>query len=115
MINLYSMDFSAYQKQANTTAQYPNAGNNLYYPALGLGGEAGEVLNKVKKIMRDSDGTITDEHRTTLTNELGDVLWYVATMATELGIDLNEVVETNLAKLASRKERGVLHGDGDHR
>ena len=90
-------------------------GSNPYYPALGLGGEVGEVLNKVKKIMRDHDGKITDEYREILKKELGDVLWYVAALASELGLKLEEVARLNLEKLASRKERGTLGGDGDNR
>jgi len=109
------MNLSEYQEKALTTALYPNQGNNPYYPALGLGGEVGEVLNKVKKIMRDHDGKITDEYREILKKELGDVLWYTAALATELGIDLEEVARLNLEKLASRKERGTLGGDGDNR
>lgn len=109
------MELSEYQKKALTTALYPNQGSNPYYPALGLGGEVGEVLNKVKKIMRDHDGQITDEYRDILKKELGDVLWYTATLADELGLNLDEVAQANLEKLASRKERGVLSGDGDER
>lgn len=109
------MNLSDYQNKALTTALYPNMGSNPYYPALGLGGEVGEVLNKVKKIMRDHDGQITDEYREALKKELGDVLWYVAALASELDLDLDEIAQLNLEKLASRKERGVLSGDGDNR
>ena len=109
------MNLSEYQNKASTTALYPNVGKNLYYPALGLGGEVGEVLNKVKKVMRDHGGTVTDEYREILQKELGDVLWYVAALASELGLDLDDVAQANLEKLASRKERGVLSGDGDNR
>jgi NTP pyrophosphatase (non-canonical NTP hydrolase) len=109
------MDFTQYQAKAQTTALYPNMGQNPYYPALGLGGEVGEVLNKVKKIMRDHDGKLTDEYREILKKELGDVLWYVAALASELGLNLEEVAQLNLEKLASRKERGTLGGDGDNR
>lgn len=109
------MNFSDYQQNASTTALYPNAGNNLYYPALGLGGETGEVLNKIKKVMRDHGGTITDEYREILRSELGDVLWYVAALARELNLDLDDIAQANLKKLFSRKERGGLGGDGDSR
>lgn len=109
------MKLSDYQKMAKTTALYPNAASNLYYPALGLGGETGEVLNKVKKIMRDHDGQITDEFRESLKNELGDVLWYVAALASELKLDLNDIAQANIEKLFSRKERGVIQGSGDDR
>lgn len=109
------MNFFEYQEKASTTALYPNAGNNLYYPALGLGGETGEVLNKIKKVMRDHDGNVTDEYREILRNELGDVLWYVAALAKELNLDLDDIAQANLEKLFSRKERGVLGGSGDNR
>lgn len=109
------MNLSDYQQKASTTALYPNAGANLYYPALGLGGETGEVLNKVKKVMRDHGGTVTDEYREILRSELGDVLWYVAALARELGLDLDDIAQGNLEKLFSRQERGTLGGDGDQR
>ena len=88
---------------------------NYYYPALGLAGEAGEIANKVKKIMRDDNCILTDEKKEDLIGELGDVLWYLAALATELGIDLGEVAEKNIEKLFSRKERGKLGGSGDAR
>ena len=109
------MNFSDYQEKASTTALYPNAGQNLYYPALGLGGETGEVLNKVKKVMRDHGGEVTDEYREILRGELGDVLWYVAALAKELNLNLDDIAQANLEKLFSRKERWVLSGDGDNR
>lgn len=109
------MDLSDYQKKASTTALYPDMGQNLYYPALGLGGEVGEVLNKIKKVMRDHGGAVTDEYREILRSELGDVLWYVAALARELGLNLDDIAQANLDKLFSRKERGALGGDGDTR
>ena len=109
------MKLSEYQSKARVTALYPDAGSNPYYPALGLGGEVGEVLNKVKKVMRDNGGEITDEFRMDLKKELGDVLWYVAALASELDLDLDEVAEGNIKKLYSRKERGTLKGSGDDR
>ena len=115
MLNLKPMDFTQYQTKAQTTATYPNMGNNPYYPALGLGGETGEVLNKVKKIMRDHDGVLTDEFREILKSELGDVLWYVAALASELHLNLDDIAQANLEKLFSRKERGVIGGSGDNR
>ena len=115
MVNLKPMNLSDYQQKAWTVALYPRAGNNLYYPALGLGGEAGEVLNKIKKVMRDSQDVVSDECRETLRGELGDVLWYVAALATELGLNLDDVAQANVEKLLSRKERGVLGGSGDQR
>ena len=109
------MNFKEYQQKAQTTAVYPNLGNNPFYPALGLGGETGEVLNKVKKIMRDHDGKITDEYREILKAELGDVLWYIAALSNELNLDLGEIAQSNIDKLFSRKQRGTIQGDGDNR
>ena len=93
----------------------PDAGDNLTYPALGLCGEAGEAAEKVKKALRDDGGVLTDERRAALAAELGDVLWYVAQLATEAGLDLDAIAEENLSKLLSRQERGVLAGSGDTR
>ena len=110
-----SLTFEEYQRESRKTAVYPNRGNNFIYPALGLGGEAGEVLEKIKKILRDKHGEIDEEAREKLAKELGDVLWYVAQLCTELGLSMEEVAKQNLEKLFSRKERGVLHGEGDER
>jgi len=87
---------------------------SLQYCSLGLG-EVGELQGKIKKVIRDSGGQITDETRKALTKELGDVLWYVSQTCSELGIDMGEVAQGNLDKLMSRKERGVLKGSGDDR
>ena len=109
------MRFSEYQTRSRATAVYPDAGNNIVYPALGLCGEAGETAEKVKKAIRDDEGTLTEERREAIAAELGDVLWYVAQLATEAGLDLEELAEANLEKLASRQRRSVLHGSGDTR
>ena len=109
------LSFDEYQEQAWKTAIHPNAGNNYLYPTLGLVGEAGEVANKVKKILRDDDGVLTDEKREVIRKELGDVLWYAAALATELKLKLSDVASENLARLADRQERGALHGSGDNR
>lgn len=109
------MRFSEYQQRSRATAVYPDAGDNIVYPALGLCGEAGETAEKVKKAIRDDGGVLSDERRAALAAELGDVLWYVAQLATEAGLDLDELAEDNLAKLLSRRDRGVLQGSGDAR
>ena len=109
------MEFNDYQKAATGTAIYPNKGNNLMYPALGLAGETGEVCEKMKKIIRDKDGVPDYNDLKALALELGDVLWYVSALANEIGITLDTVAENNLFKLASRKERAVLGGSGDNR
>jgi NTP pyrophosphatase (non-canonical NTP hydrolase) len=110
-----SVQLSDYQRDSRATAVYPDAGDNLTYPALGLCGEAGECAEKVKKALRDDGGVLSDERRAALAAELGDVLWYVAQLATEARLDLDEIAEDNLAKLLSRRDRGVLQGSGDAR
>ena len=109
------MDLNAYQQGARSTARYPDVGANPIYPTLGLCGESGEVADEVKKVLRDQGGNFTPEVREALKLELGDVLWYVAQLASELGFELNEVAEANLNKLASRAARNVIGGSGDRR
>ena len=109
------MDLNQYQQRARSTALYPDVGNNPIYPTLGLTGESGEVADKVKKVIRDKDGVFDQETREALKLELGDVLWYVAQLASELGLALEDVGQANLEKLASRAKRGRISGDGDDR
>jgi NTP pyrophosphatase (non-canonical NTP hydrolase) len=109
-----SMDLSEYQRESRRTAEYPREAW-LAYPALGLAGEAGEVAEHAKKAIRDDGGKVGDERRAAMSKELGDVLWYVAQLATELGLDLDEIANQNLEKLFSRQQRGVLSGSGDDR
>jgi NTP pyrophosphatase (non-canonical NTP hydrolase) len=109
------MELSDYQERSRATAVYPGAGANLLYPTLGLCGEAGEVAEKIKKMVRDDAGVLSPERREALAKELGDVLWYVAQLATEAGLDLDAVAAGNLDKLMSRRERDVLRGSGDDR
>jgi NTP pyrophosphatase (non-canonical NTP hydrolase) len=113
--DVIAMDLDAYQNQARQTALYPQAGSNPIYPTLGLCGEAGEVADKVKKVLRDQGGVFDARVREDLKLELGDVLWYVAQLASELGFSLEEIGQANLAKLASRSERNVISGSGDRR
>lgn len=108
------MDLSEYQRRSRRTAEYPRAAW-LAYPALGLAGEAGEVAEHAKKAIRDDGGVVAGARRAAMAAELGDVLWYVAQLASELGLDLDEIAQANLDKLASRQRRGVLSGDGDDR
>lgn len=82
---------------------------------LGLTGEAGEVADKIKKIVRDKAGEVTPEDTAAISKELGDVLWYLSSIARYLDMPLEEVARGNLEKLASRKTRGKLHGEGDER
>lgn len=112
----YGMD--EYQGKTRDTANYPEAqtGSVLALTYVGLGlGEAGEVQGKIKKVLRDDGGIVTEEKRAAIVGELGDVLWYVARLADELGLDLSEIATRNLDKLSSRKERGVIGGSGDNR
>lgn len=109
------MSFNEYQGKARSTAVYPSIGNNIVYPTLGLCGEAGEFAEKVKKAIRDDGGLITPERKENMLKELGDVLWYAAAIATELGVTLNDVAQANIDKLESRKQRDVLKGSGDNR
>ena len=109
------MDLQTYQAETAKTARYPDVGANPIYPTLGLCGEAGEVADKVKKVLRDHGGHFSDDSRADLALELGDVLWYVARLASELGLDLGAIAAANLAKLASRAERNVIAGSGDRR
>jgi len=122
------MDFKEYQAAAKITAIYLNKVKlqfpelspeilkimGISYAALGLG-ESGEVQGKVKKIIRDSGGIISDEVKTEISKEIGDILWYTAAMCDELGISLEDVAQNNIDKLMSRKERGVIEGNGDNR
>lgn len=104
-----------YQTAALKTAIYPNQGNNLIYPVLGICGETGEVAEKVKKLIRDGDGTLTDPDREKIALEVSDVCWYLAVLSYELDYTLEEIMQMNLDKLASRAERGVIAGSGDNR
>lgn len=112
--------FAAYQRNAAATAIYPGVGNpdsleGLSYAVLGLNGEAGEVADKVKKVLRDSGGILDVDTRAAIAAELGDVLWYVSAVANQLGTSLGEVAAANLEKLRSRQARGALTGSGDNR
>ncbi len=112
------MTLDEYQARARSTAIYPEEARVLY-PTLKLAGEAGEVAEKLGKLMRDEGlapgSRLGDGQRDALAKELGDVLWYVANLAADLGLSLEDVGRTNLEKLASRRDRGVLHGSGDDR
>jgi NTP pyrophosphatase (non-canonical NTP hydrolase) len=107
--------FREYQTEARKTAMYPRCGQNLEYPALGLAGEVGELCNVIKKISRDNAGVVSEDIRKRLASELGDVLWYVAALATELGLALDHVAVQNLGKLADRQARGAIQGSGENR
>ncbi len=110
------MNLNEYQEKALITALYDQK-YKVIYPALGLGNEAGEVLGKVKKWLRGDDGAdvLSEERRQALKDEIGDVLWYLAVLARDLDLSLEEIGQANIEKLKSRLERNALHGDGDKR
>src|SRR6266508_4163354 len=109
------MDFNDYQIKSRKTAGYPAIGHSVIYPTLGLVNEAGEVAGKIKKVFRDKGGEISNESRDALKAELGDVLWYLAQIATELNLSLDAIAEYNIAKLSVRLDRGKIRGEGDNR
>jgi len=113
------MNFNDYQKSALTTATYPLLGSNMAYPALGLAGEAGEAADKVKKIWRNQGAVdskqYTPEQRLEIAKELGDVLWYIAALTSEMGYQLDTIAQMNIAKLLDRQKRGVIKSEGDNR
>lgn len=112
------MNFDEYQTAALMTAVYPRPdGMRWVYPALGLANEAGEVLGKLKKILRDKDGVIGHEDMIAIKKELGDALWYLAVLAAEIGpgIFLDDIATANVDKLKDRAQRGTLKGSGDDR
>jgi len=107
-------DLDMYQKVALTTAIYPRE-QAIIYPTLGLTGEAGEVANKVKKIIRDGSNKNDNSMVSEIKSEIGDCLWYIAVLADDIGCKLSDIANTNLVKLANRKEKGTIHGSGDKR
>lgn len=110
------MRFNDYQKKSRETAAYPKiAGHGFLYPAIGLAGEAGELMNKVQKVFRDDKEKVSKEKKEEIIGELGDILWYAAQLATELGVSLADVAKRNSEKLKSRKKRGRIGGSGDNR
>ena len=108
------MTGNEYQEKASKTALYPKE-MGLYYVALGLTAESGEVANCIKKIIRDDNNVITQEKREQLKKELGDVLWYLSRICAELDLSMDDVMSANIEKLYSRMERGTLQGSGDER
>ena len=109
------MDFKTYQKQARLTAKYPDLGSNNIYPTLGLVGEAGEVAEKVKKVIRDKKGIFDEESKNGIKKELGDVLWYLSNLCNEFEFNLEDVALQNLEKLKLRSAKGRIAGSGDDR
>ena len=110
----YKMDFNTYQETAVSTAIYPDT-HRILYPALGMAGEAGEVANKVKKIIRDGTDNLPEDWKDQLASEIGDVLWYCAALSNDIGIPLALIAAQNRDKLLARKQKGTLQGSGDTR
>lgn len=108
------MELTDYQISALETAVYPEQ-YHIIYPALGMAGEAGEVSDKVKKVIRDNNSQFTEEKKREIAKEIGDVLWYCAVLAHDIGFSLEEVGRMNIYKLKSRQKRGKLSGSGDNR
>jgi NTP pyrophosphatase (non-canonical NTP hydrolase) len=108
-------NLNEYQRLSRKTAMVVKTDHPIVYPTLGLTNEAGEFAGKVKKIFRDKNGVIDDADREALKQELGDVLWYLAQIATELGVTLEDVASSNLTKLFDRLERDQIKGSGDNR
>jgi len=109
------MELNDYQKAAKTTAVYTSSEQQLVCTVLGLNGEAGEVAEKIKKVIRDKNSVIDGDDKKEIQKELGDVLWYLAVLADTLDLTLESVAELNLEKLRSRYQRGAIHGRGDNR
>lgn len=122
------MNFNEYQEKAASTAIYPDK-YRIIYPALGLAGETGETCEKIKKLIRDHDfdpeiylycnidglEKFWEEKRTEVKKEIGDIIWYVANLAKDFGLKLDDIAQENIEKLRDRKNRGVLNGSGDNR
>lgn len=112
----YPLTLDEYQRLAHITSQRTAiAGDTLLYPVLGLTNEAGEVAGKVKKLYRDNGGNFDTDQRLVIAAEVADCLWYVAEIATVLGLNLSDLAAMNLDKLRSRQMRGVIGGNGDAR
>lgn len=109
------MEWYNYQEASRRTWQVVPMDHPIVYPTLGLVNEAGEVAGKIKKIFRDKAGVIAEEDRQALKSELGDVLWYLTQICTELSISLESVAEYNIEKLLDRLDRDVINGSGDNR
>ena len=107
-------DLDMYQQVAKTTAIYPRE-QAIIYPTLGLTGEAGEVANKVKKIIRDGTNKNNENLVQEISAEIGDCLWYISVLADDIGVKLSDIANSNLEKLENRKKKGTIHGSGDDR
>ncbi len=111
------MNFDEYQELASLTADFKNRSPEykIMYSCMGLAGETGEVIEKIKKVMRNDGGAMTDEQRQSIKLEIGDVLWYLSQVARFSGISLGDAAQANVEKLADRRKRGVIRSAGDTR
>ena len=111
------MDFDEYQTLANRTGNFDGkqAEFTLMYLGLGLTSEAGEVADKIKKMIRNENGVMSDDRRATIASEVGDVLWYLSQLARQLDVPFSKIAEENIEKLADRARRNVIASDGDNR
>ena len=116
------MNFNEYQTRAIVTDSYENSGKNISVTelaflnkVLGLVGESGEVAEKIKKVLRNQDGKMSEDDKEEIIKELGDILWYMAVLSSYLGYDFETVAKNNLDKLADRAKRGVIKSKGDNR
>lgn len=108
------MDFKAYQNFADTTRIYPED-MKIIYPCLGISGEVGEVCEKIKKIYRDKNGQFSEHDKDEICREIGDVLWYLSALCTDLNRDFNDIAFKNTQKIYERKNQNKLNGNGDYR
>ena len=111
------MEFNEYQEKASVTATFTGKQeeHQLMYLALGVCGEAGEIAEKVKKIIRNDEGVVSDEKRESIRSEIGDVLWYLSQLSRVLGIPFEDAAQDNIRKIMDRKARGVVRSTGDTR
>ncbi|WP_024655009.1 nucleoside triphosphate pyrophosphohydrolase family protein [Borrelia hispanica] len=109
------MELNEYQTKAKQTAKYKNKKEELILTTLGLAGETGEVVEKIKKLGRDREYILDEEYLLAIKKELGDVLWYISNLSNNLGITLEDVAITNLEKLKKRHKNGTISGEGDER
>jgi NTP pyrophosphatase (non-canonical NTP hydrolase) len=108
------MTLNDYQKEALSTSVY-GSGSKIIYPTLGLAGEAGEVADKVKKVLRDNEGNFDEWRKLQIASEIGDVLWYIAALADDLGFTMEDIANLNIGKLKQRRQNNTIHGEGDNR
>lgn len=108
------MELNKYQQLVETTRIYPED-MKIVYPCLGLSGEVGEVCDRIKKIYRDKEGVFSYYDKQEIAKEMGDVLWYLASLATDLDLNMNDIAFTNTQKILNRKQNGKISGNGDNR